>query len=51
MTPVITVDSTTAKRSYVVPGYLEPNLSRPNLLVLPDTYVTKVYSVYFAYKM
>ena len=46
MTPVITVDSATAKRSYVVSGYLEPNVSRENLVVLPDTYVTKVCSPY-----
>ncbi|THU93690.1 alcohol oxidase [Dendrothele bispora CBS 962.96] len=42
MTPFMSVDSNTAKRSYSVSGYLEPNLGRKNLLVLPETYVTKV---------
>lgn len=42
MTSLVSVDSNTAKRSYAASAYLEPNLNRPNLLVLTEAYVTKV---------
>lgn len=42
MTSLLSVDSTTGTRSYTVNAYLEPNLHRPNLLVLTEAQVTKV---------
>ncbi|EKM52284.1 uncharacterized protein PHACADRAFT_260581 [Phanerochaete carnosa HHB-10118-sp] len=42
MTSLVSVDATTAKRSYAASAYLEPNLHRKNLLVLTEAYVTKV---------
>ncbi|KAI8980779.1 GMC oxidoreductase [Trametes punicea] len=42
MTSLVSVDVTTAKRSYAAPAYLEPNLHRKNLHVLTEAYVTKV---------
>lgn len=42
MTSLLSVDATTAKRSYAASAYLEPNLDRSNLLVLTEAYVTKV---------
>ncbi|OSD00955.1 GMC oxidoreductase [Trametes coccinea BRFM310] len=42
MTSLVSVDATTAKRSYAASAYLEPNLHRQNLHVLTEAYVTKV---------
>lgn len=42
MTSTLTVDSETGTRSYAYPAYLRPNLHRENLMVLTDTYITKV---------
>ncbi|KAF8313117.1 alcohol oxidase [Clavulina sp. PMI_390] len=36
------VDPATSKRSYTAPGYYAPNASRPNLVVLTSTQVTKL---------
>ncbi|KAE9406056.1 GMC oxidoreductase [Gymnopus androsaceus JB14] len=41
MTFLMSVDSD-SKRSSSVSGYLEPNLSRPNLFVLTEAHVTKI---------
>lgn len=42
MSSFMSVDPHTAKRSYVARDYYEPNASRPNLLVLLHSQVTKV---------
>ena len=42
MTAFCSVDTETMTRSYATSAYLEPNLHRPNLLVVTDVYVTKV---------
>ncbi|CDO78110.1 GMC oxidoreductase [Trametes cinnabarina] len=42
MTSLVSVDATTAKRSYAASAYLEPNLHRKNLHVLTGAHVTKV---------
>lgn len=42
MTSLLSIDTTTAKRSYASSAYLEPNLDRKNLLVLTEARVIKV---------
>ena len=42
MTSLVSGDADTAKRSYSASAYLEPNIDRPNLLVLTEAHVTKV---------
>ncbi|KAF8965919.1 alcohol oxidase [Flammula alnicola] len=42
MSSFTSVDPRTAKRSYAAPDYYEPNASRPNLLVLIHSQVTKI---------
>lgn len=46
MTSMLSIDASTAKRSCAT-AYLEPNLDRPNLLVLTAAHVTKVRVVVF----
>ena len=39
---MLSVDASTGTRSYTVNAYLEPNLDRPNLMVLTEAQVTRI---------